>query len=572
MLLCFTGRKGFTPMTANTHTGGQILIDQLLTHDVNAVFCVPGESYLAALDAFHDTPQIRLISCRHEEGAGFMAEAWGKLTGNPGVAFVTRGPGACNVSIAVHTAFQDSSPMILLVGQAERSSLGREAFQEVDVKGMFGWTTKWAAEIQSIERIPELVSRAFHVATSGRPGPVVLSLPEDMLTDCGIVDVVKRYNPVRIAPDPRDLRALHEQLVTSRQPLMIVGGGGWSEQATSDIVAFAESYQLPTCCTFRCQDIFDNTHDLYIGDLGYALDPALRARVRQADLLIAVGTRLGEVTTGNYINIKPPRSTQKLVHVYPGIEELGRVFQPDLSINSSMVEFTAAARLLPPLAKISWNSWKNEARADYLRSLEPVRCPGDVDMYQIIKTLAARMPKDTIITTDAGNFSGWPQRFYQFQNFRTQLGPTNGAMGYGVPAALAAKVAKPNRETVCFVGDGGFLMTGQELATAMHYSLNPVILVINNGLYGTIRMHQEREYPGRITGTELTNPNFAVMARAFGAFGATVTRTEDFAPALDEALSSKCAAVIDLRINPEAISTRLSLSDVRTAALAKKPC
>tara|TARA_Y100000588_G_scaffold382154_1_gene469092 strand:- start:440 stop:1501 length:1062 start_codon:yes stop_codon:yes gene_type:complete len=353
---------------------------------------------------------------------------------------------------------------------------------------------------------------------------------------------------------------------------MIVGGGGWSEQATSDIVAFAESYQLPTCCTFRCQDIFDNTHDLYIGDLGYALDPALRARVRQADLLIAVGTRLGEVTTGNYINIKPPRSTQKLVHVYPGIEELGRVFQPDLSINSSMVEFTAAARLLPPLAKISWNSWKNEARADYLRSLEPVRCPGDVDMYQIIKTLAARMPKDTIITTDAGNFSGWPQRFYQFQNFRTQLGPTNGAMGYGVPAALAAKVAKPNRETVCFVGDGGFLMTGQELATAMHYSLNPVILVINNGLYGTIRMHQEREYPGRITGTELTNPNFAVMARAFGAFGATVTRTEDFAPALDEALSSKCAAVIDLRINPEAISTRLSLSDVRTAALAKKPC
>ncbi len=559
-------------MTANTHTGGQILIDQLHTHGVTAVFCVPGESYLAALDAFHDTPHIRLISCRHEEGAGFMAEAWGKLTGNPGVAFVTRGPGACNVSIAVHTAFQDSSPMILFVGQAERSSLGREAFQEVDVKGMFGWTAKWAGEIQSIERIPELVSRAFHIATSGRPGPVVLSLPEDMLTDCGVVDVVKRYNPVRIAPDPRDLRALHEQLVSARQPLMIVGGGGWNEQASSDIVAFAESYRLPTCCTFRCQDIFDNTHDLYIGDLGYALDPALRARVRQADLLIAVGTRLGEVTTGNYINIKPPRSTQKLVHVYPGIEELGRVFQPDLSINSSMVEFAAAARLLPPIDDISWYSWKNGARLDYLRSLEPVHCPGNVDMYQVVKTLAARMPKDTIITTDAGNFSGWPQRFFQFQQYRAQLGPTNGAMGYGVPAALAAKVAKPDRETVCFVGDGGFLMTGQELATAMHYGLNPIILVINNGLYGTIRMHQEREYPGRITGTELTNPNFAEMAKAFGAFGATVTRTEDFALALEEALSSKCAAVIDLRIDPEAISTRLSLTDVRTAALAKKPC
>ena len=557
-------------MASNARTGGQILVDQLAIHGVRAVFCVPGESYLAALDAFHDATAIRLISCRHEVGAGFMAEAWGKLTGAPGIVFVTRGPGACNVSIGVHTAYQDSTPMILFVGQAARGTRGREAFQEVDVERMFGWTTKWAGEISDVERIPELVSRAFHLATSGRPGPVALALPEDMLAETGIAPEVGRYRPTRPVPGGGDLEALRERLVAARRPLMIVGGGGWSSAAATDIVAFAEAFELPTCCTFRCQDLFDNTHRLYVGDLGYALDPALGTRLREADLLVAVGTRLGEVTTGGYAAIEPPRGRQSLIHVHPGIEELGRVFQPDLAINAGMAEFAAAARALAPLAEAPWRGWAGAARDDYLRALEPVACPGDLDMYTVIKTLEARLPDDVIIATDAGNFSGWVQRFFRFRRFRSQLGPTNGAMGYGVPAALAAQVAAPERQTVCFVGDGGFLMTGQELATALQYDLAPLILIVNNGLYGTIRMHQEREYPNRVTGTELSNPDFAAMARAFGAFGATVARTEEFAPTLEAALGAGGAAVIELRIDPEAISTRLSLSEVRAAALARQ--
>ncbi len=557
-------------MASNTRSGGRILIDQLGIHGVRAVFCVPGESYLAALDAFHDATAIRLISCRHEEGAGFMAEAWGKLTGAPGIVFVTRGPGACNVSIAVHTAFQDSTPMILFVGQAPRDTRGREAFQEVDVERMFGWTTKWAGEISDLERIPELVSRAFHLATSGRPGPVVLALPEDMLTETGVAAEVGCYRSVQPHPGAADLEALRSRLVAARRPLMIIGGGGWSEAATKDIVAFAEAFELPTCCTFRCQDLFDNTHRLYAGDLGYALDPALGARLRAADLLLAVGTRLGEVTTGGYGAIAPPRSAQGLIHVYPGIEELGRVFQPELAINAGMAAFAAAARQLAPLREAPWRDWAGAARADYLLALEPVDCPGDLDMYAVVKTLEARLPDDAIIATDAGNFSGWVQRFFRFRRFRSQLGPTNGAMGYGVPAALAAQVAAPERQAVCLVGDGGFLMTGQELATALQYDLAPLILIVNNGLYGTIRMHQEREYPTRVTGTELRNPDFAAMARAFGAFGATVARTAEFAPALEAALAAGGAAVVDLRIDREAISTRLSLSAVRAAALARQ--
>ena len=554
-------------MVSNTRTGGQVLIDQLRIHGVSAAFCVPGESYLAALDALHDTPEIRLITCRHEEGAGFMAEAWGKLTGRPGICFVTRGPGACNASIAVHTAFQDSTPMILFVGQAGRAMRGREAFQEVDVAHMFGWTAKWAAEVDDLARLPELVSRAFHTATAGRPGPVVLALPEDMLAEAGSVADVDPYRIVRPHPDPADLADMVARLDAAGQPLMMVGGGGWSAEAAADIVAFAGAFDLATCCAFRCQDIFDNTHPLYIGDLGYAVDPALAERVRNADLLLVVGPRLGEITTRGYTTVAPPRSRQQLIHVHAGIEELGRVYQPDLAINAGMAAFAKAARVLAPPARPSWRAWAEAARADYLAALEPVACPGALDMYVVIRTLEETLPDDAILTVDAGNFSGWPQRFYRFRRYRSQLGPTNGAMGYGVPAAVAAQVAAPERRAVCFVGDGGFLMTGQELATALQHDLAPLILVVNNGLYGTIRMHQEREYPGRITGTGLSNPDFAAMARAFGAHGATVASTDEFAPALEAALGSGKAAVLELKLDAEAISTRTTLSAVRDAAL-----
>ncbi len=557
--------------SSNLRSGGQILIEALKIHGVDTVFCVPGESYLAALDAFYDARrQIRLVSCRHESGATFMAEAYGKLTGSPGIAFVTRGPGACNASIGLHTGLQDSTPMVLFVGQVGRGISSREALQEVDFRHMYGPLAKWVAQVEDPARIPEMVSHAFHLAVSGRPGPVVLALPEDMLRERSATADAGPYARVQASPGAADLERLRELLAAARRPLMVLGGGAWTAQATADIMAFAEANDLPTACSFRCQDRFDNHHRNYIGDLAFGASPAIFKRARDADLVLAAGPRLGEVTTQGYTLIEAPRPRQTLIHVHPGAEELGRVYQAELMINAGPPQFAAAARALEPVDGAAWAAWARQAREDYLATLEPDPCPGALDMGVVMKELEARLPADCIVANDGGNFSGWAHRFHQFSVYPSQLGPTNGAMGYGLPAAIAAKVTCPERQVICFSGDGGFLMTGNELATAMQEGLALVVLVINNGLYGTIRMHQERAYPGRVIASDLVNPDFAAYAASFGAYGEVVERTADFAPALERALGAGRAAVLDLRIDAEAITTRTTLSALRAAAEAAR--
>ena len=556
---------------SNMRTGGRVLIDALGVHGVDTVFSVPGESFLAALEAFYDVrDSIRLISCRHESGAGFMAEAYGKLTGRPGVCFVTRGPGACNASIAAHTAFQDSTPMVLFIGQVARDQQDREAFQEMDFRRVFGEMSKWVAQIESPDRIPEYVSHAFHLAVSGRPGPVVLVLPEDMLREeCAVADTAS-YKVVRAAPSPGQLDQMRTLLGAAKRPLMVVGGGGWSVEAARDIAAFAQANNLPTGASFRCQDVFDNDHANYMGDVGIGINPALAARVRDADLLVVVGARLGEMTTQGYTLPAPPNPAQTLIHVHADAGELGRVYQAELPVVSGMGQFAEAAAALKPVDASAWGDWAKKARQDYVDWCKPDPVPGKLDMAKVITVLQERLGRDGLIVTDGGNFSGWGHRYYRYTRYRSQLGPTCGAMGYGVPAAISAKATAPDRSVVCFVGDGGFMMTGNEISTAMHFGIAPVILVINNNMYGTIRMHQEREYPGRTIATDLTNPDFAQFARAFGAFGEVVEETDEFAPALDRALDAGRIAVLELRIDPEAITTRTTLSNIRSQALAKK--
>ena len=550
-----------------TRTGGQILVDQLRVHGADTVFCVPGESYIAALDALGAArDEIRLITCRQEGGAANMAEAYGKLTGRPGICFVTRGPGATNASIGVHTAFQDSTPLLLLMGQVARGSRGREAFQEVDVDRIFDGQTKWAAEIDDPARLPELVARAFSTATSGRPGPVALALPEDMLAEACVAADAAPYRPVQAHPGAQDLARLQELLATAERPLAIVGGGGWTEQASADLRAFAEANGLPTGASFRCQDYLDNRSERYVGDVGLAINPALARRVKDADLLLALGTRLGESTTSGYTLVDVPRPLQRLVHVHPGVEELGRVYQADLAIASGLPELCAALRTLGPVDGTRWAAWADAARADYLAHLAPLPAPGPVNVSEIVGYLSDRLPEDAVFTSGAGNFTVWAHRFYRFRRYRTQLAPTSGAMGYGVPAAVAAKVVHPERTVVCLSGDGDFLMNGQELATAVQYSLPIVVVIVNNGMYGTIRMHQERQFPGRPYGTDLVNPDFAAYARAFGAHGDVVERTEDFDDAFERALGSGLPAVIELRVDPEAITPRASLTEIRETA------
>ena len=548
-------------------TGAQILVDQLRIHGADTVFCVPGESYIAALDALGAArDQVRLVTCRQEGGAANMAEAYGKLTGRPGICFVTRGPGATNASIGVHTAFQDSTPMLLLVGQVARGNRGREGFQEVDVDRMFDGQSKWAAEITEPARIPELVSRAFHRAVSGRPGPVVLALPEDLLSEACEVEDAGPYRVVQAHPGAEDLAATRELLAVAERPLMLVGGGTWSAEASRDVMAFAEANGLPAAAAFRWQDAFDNHHRLYIGDAGLAVNPALARRITEADLLLVVGPRLGEAATSGYTLVDVPRPRQKLVHVHPGAEELGRVYQADVPINSGLPQFCAAARALEPVDGSRWTAWAEAARTDYLAHIEPRPAPGGVNVSEIVAWLRERLPRNAIVTNGAGNYTVWAHRFYQFSEYRTQLAPTSGAMGYGVPAAVAAKVVCPDRIVVCFSGDGDFLMCGQELATAVQYDLAVVILVINNGMYGTIRMHQERQFPGRVYGTDLVNPDFAALARAFGACGEIVERTEEFAAAFERALAAGGPALLELRVDPEAITPRATLSEIREAA------
>ncbi|MEM7251204.1 MAG: thiamine pyrophosphate-binding protein [Pseudomonadota bacterium] len=545
-------------------TGGEALIAALKTNDVDTVFCVPGESYLAALDALYDARnQIRTITCRQEGGAAYMAEAYAKATGRPGILFVTRGPGACHATSGVHTAYQDSTPMVVLIGQVARDQEYREAFQELDYRQFYGPLCKWVAQIESADRVPELVNQAFQRAMSGRPGPVALALPEDMLRDLTASPDAAPAIPVRPEIGEANIAALREHLAHAERPMMIVGGGAWTDEACNDIVAFAEANDLPTSASFRCQDRFDNSHKNYAGDTGLGGNPKLVERMKAADLVIVVGARLGEITTGGYTLFDLPTPSQTLIHVHPDPDELGRVFQPSLPICAAPGPFASAAKRMDA-PKSDRGVWSQSARQEYLANLEPTPgLPNRLDMAEVMSVIRDVLPPDAILTTDAGNFSGWMHRYYVYHRFPSQLGATNGSMGYGVPAAIAARLAYPDRPAVAFVGDGGSLMSGQEIATAVHHGIDPVILIINNGMYGTIRMHQERDFPTRTVGTSLTNPDFAAWAKSFGAFGETVQHTEEFQPAFERALSAGKAAVLDLQIEPELINTRTTLSAIR---------
>jgi acetolactate synthase I/II/III large subunit len=611
-------------------TGGQIVTDALEANGIEAAFCVPGESFLAVLDALYDGP-TRLITCRHEAAAANMAVAYGKLTGRPGVCLVTRGPGATQASVGVHTAAQDSAPMLLLVGQVGRAVRGREAFQELDVPAVFGPMAKWAAEADDPDRLPELLARAFQVAVSGRPGPVVLALPEDVLAATARVADARPVRPVVPAAAPADLARLRELLGGARRPLVIAGGPGWTEAAAAGLRAVAEASQLPVAVSFRSQDVLDNRSPSYVGDLGVSPNPALAERVRAADLVVAVGPRLGEITTGAYRLLEAPVPRQRLVHVHPGLAELGRVYQPDLAVNAAVGPFVAAWRSVPPVRGDAWAAWTEAARTNYLAWVRPWPAPGGalgrapgsdpgrapagtpgnalagtpgkapgnapdsasgkapadapgnapdnasakppgstptgtrgtVDLGQVMAALRERLPDDAVIASGAGNFTGWVHRFFQFRRLGTQVAPKSGAMGFGLPAALAAKVVHPRRPVVAVTGDGDFLMTGQELATAVQHRLDVVVLVANNGMYGTIRMHQERTYPGRVIATDLRNPGFAALAEAYGAHGETVTDAEEFPAALERALAAGRPAVLDLHVDPEAIAPGLSLAALR---------
>lgn len=553
-----------------TRTGGRILIDALRAQNVDRVFCVPGESYLAALDALYDVPSIELTVGRQEGGVAYMAEAYGKLTGRPGVAFVTRGPGASNACVGVHTAYQDATPMLLFVGCIPRAFAGRLAFQEIDVAAFFGPLAKWATTIESAARIPEIVARAFSVAINGRPGPVVIGLPEDVLTESASVNDAPRVERIAPAPRAEDLVRLRELLAASKRPLVLLGGSDWNAAACSDIAAFARANALPVASAFRRQDRIDPRDERYIGDAGIGIDPALAARIGEADLLVAVGAQLGEATTSGYRLLDVPVPRAQLVHVHPGSEELGRVYHPTLGICAGIPEFARAARALEPVTQPPWQAWLQSARADYRKNLETPAVPGAVNPAEIVKSLRASLPDEAIVTVGAGNFTAWVQRFFEFRRFGTQLGPTNGSMGYGLPAALAAKSLHRRTPVVAWCGDGDFLMTGQELATAVAHELAVIAIVVNNGIYGTIRMHQEREYPGRVIGTDLHNPDFVAFAHAFGVFAERVGRTEEFAGALERALASRGPALIEVVVDPEAITTRTTLSAIRAESVRSR--
>jgi acetolactate synthase-1/2/3 large subunit len=552
-----------------TRHGGAILADALVGHGVRAAFGVPGESFLPVLDGLHDHKErLRFVTCRQEGGASYMADAWAKLTGEPGVLFVTRGPGATNGSVGVHTAFQDSSAMVVFVGQVGNDFVEREAFQEVDYRRMYGPLTKWVAQIDRAERIPEYVSQAFHTATAGRPGPVLLALPEDMLFSEAAVADAPRYRTARAAPAPADLAELEKLLDAAQSPLVIVGGGGWTRKASQALQEWSGRTGIPVGASFRCQDYFDNRHPGYAGDVGIGLNPKLAQRVKDADLLLVVGARLGEMTTSGYTLLEVPVPRQKLVHVHAGAEELGRVYQATLPINSGYEEFVAALAQIK--VRKERQALSQSAHADYLAWNKPIAMPGALHYGEVIAWLSQNLPQDAIVTNGAGNFASWLHRHFQYKGWRTQLAPTSGSMGYSVPAAVAAKIAAPERAVVAIAGDGEFLMNGQEFATAVQYGAPIIVLVVNNGMYGTIRMHQEREFPGRVSGTALANPDFAAYARAFGGHGETVSKTAEFAPAFERARASGKPAVIELRIDPEAITPSATLSGLRAAALAKK--
>jgi acetolactate synthase I/II/III large subunit len=553
-------------MTLEARIGGHILVDQLVINGCDLAFGVPGESYLAALDGFYkQRDQAKFIVCRHEGAATNMAEAYGKMTGRPGVAFVTRGPGACNASIGVHTAQQDSTPMILFIGQVGSDFVDREAFQEVDYRKMFAPLCKWVSQIDRADRIPEYVSHAYHVAMSGRPGPVVLALPEDMLVQTVSVADAPAAQKVITNPGERDIAKLVSMLSAAKNPVMILGGHGWDANACGAIQRFIEAWDLPTGCAFRFQDVLNNGHKNYIGDVGIGINPALGKRIKEADLVIALGPRLGEMTTGGYTMFDVPRPKQTLIHIHAGAEELGRVYQADLLINATPGAVALALANTAPQVNIPWRAHTAQARAEFLEYSTPKRRTPDgvTDLAEIVASLNKHLPPDAILTNGAGNYAAFLHRYYRYGGFRSQLAPTSGAMGYGVPAAIAAKLMDPTRTVVSWNGDGCFQMHGLELGTAMQYGANVIFVVINNGTYGTIRMHQERDYPARISGTDLHNPNFADLAKSFGANGVQTRSLTEFEVALAAALKADKASLIEVIVDAEYISPRATISQLR---------
>jgi acetolactate synthase I/II/III large subunit len=554
----------------NERTGGQILVDQLAIQGVEHVFCVPGESYLAVLDALHDAP-IEVTVCRQEGGATMMADAAARLTGRPGIVFVTRGPGATNAAPGIHIAEHDSTPLILFIGQVERGMRGRGAFQEMDFKAFFGSTAKWVCEIDDAARIPEIVSRAFHVAMQGRPGPVVIALPEDMLTDTAVARDSMRVEPVRASPGASDMAELQRRLRDAQAPIAILGGSGWSRKAADDFRRFAERFDLPVATSFRRAPLFPGSHENYAGEIGIGPNPKLKDRIANADLILLVGGRFAEMPSQSFTLLEIPNPRQVLIHVHPDAEELGRIYHPALGILASPQSFCAALDDLQALAPIKWSALRAKAREDYLAWTNvPPPSSGAFDYGAAMLWLRERLPPDAIVTNGAGNYAIWPQRFLRFRQFATQLAPVSGSMGYGLPAAVAAKRLNRDRLVVCFAGDGCFLMNGQEFATAVLYDLAIVVIVIDNGMYGTIRMHQERDYPGRISATNLRNPDFAALARAYGGHGETVERTEEFAAAFERAAASGKPAIIHVKTDPDIITPTATLTEIRNKALQPK--
>ncbi len=556
------------PSNTGARTGGEILVDQLAIHGVQHVFCVPGESYLAALDAFHGRA-IKLTVCRHESAAAMAAEAIGKVTGRPGICFVTRGPGATNASAGIHIARQDSSPMIVFVGQVGRDMREREAFQELDYRAVFGTMAKWATEIDDPARIPEIVSRAFHTACNGRPGPVVVALPEDMLRERIVVPDASAYQTIETWPGPAEMRRLQAMLAAAKKPIVIVGGSRWSETACAAFARFAERFAIPVVTTFRRGHLMDALHPSYAGDLGIGPNPKLIARIKGSDLVLLIGDPMSEMPSQSYTLFGIPEPGIPLVHVMPDADELGRVYHPALAIQAGPTAFCAALDSLHAPAEIAWRGSAETAHADYVAwTEEPTQQPGGVNLGAVMVWLRTNLPADAVITLGAGNFTAWVHRFYRVRRYGGLVGPTAGSMGYGFPAALGMQTLHPERTVVCVAGDGDFLMTGQDFATAVQYNLPVVVIVSDNGLYGTIRMHQERHYPGRVVATELRNPDFADYARAFGGFGVRVEKTEDFPAAFAAARASGKPSIVHLKIDPEALTPVASLSSIREKALA----
>ena len=545
-------------------TGGKLIVEALEANGVDRIFCVPGESYLAVLDALHDSNRIRTIVCRQEGGAAMMADCHGRLTGQPGICFVTRGPGATNASAGIHIAMQDSSPLIMFIGQIAGHAREREAFQEVNYKRFFGDIAKWVVEIDDAARIPELVTRAFAVATSGRPGPVIVSLPEDMLTSLAEAPEALPYTPVETSPGEAEMHKLAELLGNAKRPFVILGGSRWSAEAKSRLEGAAETWALPVGVSFRRQMLFDHLHPCYAGDVGIGPNPKLATYIKQADLVLLVGGRFGEMPSSDYTLLKSPYPDQTLVHVHADANELGRVYRPTLAINASPEAFAAAFAKLKPEATPDWADETERLHKAYLDwSTPPEAGPGAVQMGPIMNYLESVLPDNAIMTNGAGNYATWVHRFHRFRRFATQAAPTSGSMGYGTPGAVAAKALFPDREVIAFAGDGCFLMNGQEFATAVQYDLPIIVIVVNNGIYGTIRMHQEREYPGRVSGTDLRNPDFADLARAYGGHGETVKKTAEFAPAFERARASRKPSIIEIKLDPEAITPTRTLTEIR---------